>query len=98
MISAEEQVRQVRRVIAELKKSEGSIHGPVIDEVRRSTGEWLEHALDGLLDPDDARVSYPLPQVRCWSLGCKKRGRVKSEQWGGYLCAAHALSGPEESS
>jgi hypothetical protein len=43
------QVEAVRAVIRHLKAASGSIHGPVVDEVRRSTGDWLDAALEGRL-------------------------------------------------
>lgn len=57
-LTPKQQVREVRRVIEALHDASGSIHGPLIDEVRRSTGDWLEAALDGRLDPDNARMTY----------------------------------------
>lgn len=56
--NAEEQVREVQRVIEALRAAHGSIHGPVVDEIRHSTADWLDAALDGRLDPEDARKGY----------------------------------------
>jgi hypothetical protein len=51
------QIAEVRRVIQALKEAEGSFHGPVVDEVRRSAGSWVEAALEGRLSPEDATIS-----------------------------------------
>lgn len=58
VVAQQHQITEVRRVIACLKGAGGSIHGPVVDEVRRSTGEWLEAALEGRLKPDDPACAY----------------------------------------
>lgn len=55
LMQADQSLAEVRRVIESLKNASGSIHGGVVDEVRRSTAEWLEAAIEGRLDPHDPR-------------------------------------------